>query len=494
MPPEAPERILGSIRLSDWKDETTSPERQEEIVTASASARSGTIVGWARDIDVSASKVHPFERPELGKWLKTPDEFDTLLFWKLDRFVRSVSDFHDMIKWCDQHGKNLVSATEPIDLSTDIGRAIAYLIAIFAGMEAKAIADRVRGSHDYLRRHGRWGGGSIPYGFMPAENPEGAGWVLVHDPDTAPIVREMVDRIIAGESMNSICIDFNKRGVLSPRDHLASRSGKREPKGHKWATTGFGKIMRGRALLGVAEYEGQLIRDDSGLPVQRAEPLITRAKWLELQTAMKSLSITKTRTSGASLLLKIAFCPCGKPLYRRQFDKKGRTYAYYFCPEFNKGECTNTSIQQQWLESLVESMFLTEIGDLEVLEKRLIPGEDHSKELAEVEQALEELEDDRAAGLYSSQRGTERFRAMHMRLSERYEALAALPQRPDRWETVPTDRTMREEWFSLDTVEARRAFLLGTEIRVTATPEDVQMEIPANLRERIRERTARVRK
>ncbi len=46
-------------------------------------------MGWAEDLDVSASKIHPLTRPELSKWLARPDDFDEFIFWRIDRFVRA---------------------------------------------------------------------------------------------------------------------------------------------------------------------------------------------------------------------------------------------------------------------------------------------------------------------------------------------------------------------------------------------------------------------
>src|SRR5258708_1588350 len=104
-------RGLGCIRLSKMTDETTSPERQRRAVQLKAELKSVDIVGWAEDLDVSASKIPPWERPELGRWLDSrPLPFDTIIFWKLDRFVRRVGDLAEMIKWCEKNKINLIAA------------------------------------------------------------------------------------------------------------------------------------------------------------------------------------------------------------------------------------------------------------------------------------------------------------------------------------------------------------------------------------------------
>ncbi|WP_229848376.1 recombinase family protein [Streptomyces melanogenes] len=91
---QATETLRGvrCIRLSVRTDETTSPERQRESDDQAAAALGidfgeGDALREAVDLDVSASKVGPFERPQLGAWLKRPDDFDALVFWRFDRAI-----------------------------------------------------------------------------------------------------------------------------------------------------------------------------------------------------------------------------------------------------------------------------------------------------------------------------------------------------------------------------------------------------------------------
>jgi site-specific DNA recombinase len=100
-------RDQGTWRLSELVDDTTSPERQREIIAAKAAQRDSEIILWATDLDVSASKYPPTERPELARWLKQPEAYDEVIFWRLDRFVRKPSDLTDMIRWAEANGKGL---------------------------------------------------------------------------------------------------------------------------------------------------------------------------------------------------------------------------------------------------------------------------------------------------------------------------------------------------------------------------------------------------
>lgn len=86
-------RGVRCIRLSVRTDETTSPERQREADDIAAAALGidfgeGEELREAVDLDVSASKIGPFDRPQLGGWLGRPEDFDALVWWRFDRATR----------------------------------------------------------------------------------------------------------------------------------------------------------------------------------------------------------------------------------------------------------------------------------------------------------------------------------------------------------------------------------------------------------------------
>jgi site-specific DNA recombinase len=74
-------RVLGRLRLSRSTDESTSIDRQRELITQWADLNDHTVVGWAEDIDVSGS-VDPFDTTQLGDWLSSrAPEFDVIVCW-----------------------------------------------------------------------------------------------------------------------------------------------------------------------------------------------------------------------------------------------------------------------------------------------------------------------------------------------------------------------------------------------------------------------------
>lgn len=169
LPEDAPRALL-SIRLSVLTEDTTSPVRQELDLRMLARDKGYRVVGVASDLNVSATKVPPWKRKELGEWLNNrAPEFDALLFWKLDRFIRRMSDLSTVIEWCERYGKNLVSKNDAIDLSTTVGRIMVTLIGGIAEIEAANTSTRVSSLWDYARTQTDWLVGKPAYGYETAE-------------------------------------------------------------------------------------------------------------------------------------------------------------------------------------------------------------------------------------------------------------------------------------------------------------------------------------
>lgn len=219
-------RVLGRIRLSRSTEESTSADRQREAIERWASDHDHKVVGWAEDLDVSGA-VNPFHTPALGGWLteERKHDWDIICAWKLDRVSRRAVPMGSLFSWLLDNDKTLVCTADSIDLSTPMGRLIAYVIATIAEGELEAIRERNRASHQKLRELGRWTGGKPIYGYTPKKLNAG-GWELAPDPVTSEVLIEVVDRAIKGESLGSIAADLTSRGVPTQNDYIRMKSGK----------------------------------------------------------------------------------------------------------------------------------------------------------------------------------------------------------------------------------------------------------------------------
>ncbi|QNE79065.1 hypothetical protein F0344_04440 [Streptomyces finlayi] len=181
LPATAPRSLL-SIRLSILSEETTSPVRQELDLVRMAVERGCRVIGIARDLGVSATKVPPWKRPQLGDWISNrAPEFDEILFWKLDRFVRRISDLHLMIEWCKEFQKTLAATNDPIDLSTEFGQFMVTIIAGMARIEAANTGVRVESLWKFSRTvEKRWIIGKPVYGYRTKDEGDGTKSLVIN--------------------------------------------------------------------------------------------------------------------------------------------------------------------------------------------------------------------------------------------------------------------------------------------------------------------------
>lgn len=458
-------RVLGYIRLSRETEATTSPERQREIILNWANIHEHKIVDWVEDLGVSGS-VNPWERPNLKPWLtERSDEYDMIVGARVDRISRRLMHFAQLIAWATDNKIAIASATEPIDTSDKFGRMVANMLAMFAEFEREAIQERNHNSYTNAWNNGKWHGGTPPYGYRAIKNPAGKGWVLVKDGAAVAIIEEICRRLLDGDSLNAVATYLNTEGVVTPLDHVRLQKGQ-TPKGHSWATPSLKKMLQSKTLLGMAERNGKVLYGDQGLPVMRAEPILTRQKWGEVQDRLEKLSDTKPRTRKTSPLLGIAFCLfCGNSTYR-VVSSGGRPYYRCRATVDARLNCNSRAIQAERLESIVESTLLKAIGGEEVMQEVRIAGESHSEALEAAKAAWNDLQNE-SAGKPAAVKTL--YAGKIAAVEERIATLSALPETVARTELRGTGKLYAELWRQGDAA-GRRKLLLDAGVRIEAAP------------------------
>lgn len=106
-------------------------------------------------------------RPDFQRMLKDirDNKIKALAFYKLDRISRNVSDFSSLVNELDNYDVSFLSATESIESVTPSGRAMMFMISVFAQLERDIMIERVRDNMIELAKTGRWLGGTTPTGF-----------------------------------------------------------------------------------------------------------------------------------------------------------------------------------------------------------------------------------------------------------------------------------------------------------------------------------------
>jgi DNA invertase Pin-like site-specific DNA recombinase len=133
---------------------------QLDALRTYAAQRGWSIVTEVQEVGSGSSIQRP--KRELLMTAARRRDVDAVLVWRLDRWGRSVADLVLTLQELNELGVGFVSLTEALDLTTPTGRAMAGLLAIFAGFEREILRERVRAGIAPARQHGK------PHGRPPA--------------------------------------------------------------------------------------------------------------------------------------------------------------------------------------------------------------------------------------------------------------------------------------------------------------------------------------
>ncbi|CPU02979.1 phague integrase [Mycobacteroides abscessus] len=470
-------RALVVIRLSRVTDATTSPERQREACLELCKQRGYEVVGTAEDLDVSAGKTTPFDRPQLGDWLThRHHEFDVLVVFRMDRIVRRLLDLADLIRWGQNHSVALVSATEAfLDLTAPFGDVIALLVAKVAEMELAAISERNKSAAQHNMRAGKYRGGPPPWGYMP-EKIDGE-WRFVQDDEQVKVINEVVRRVLDSEPLRQVAANLTDRAVPTPRDRVNQLKG-RETKGYRWHSAKLREMLTSKSLLGHAVTANGSIRNEDGSPVIRATPILERDVFEQVQVELAGRENRKEPTKrSSSLLLRVIFCGvCGKPAYKLK-GGKGRQDRYRCASAQYKATCGNRTMPVADAGEALTDAVMFELGDKYRMDRVWDAGSGHAAELAELEETLNDLTDQLGVGVF--RKGTPQRKRLDARIAElshRHSELAAQATKPAGWIWVPTDEPF-VDWWKSQTVEQLNVWLRSMEVRMTWDHQGTHVEM-----------------
>lgn len=428
--------------------------------------------------------VSPFDRPGLGPWLREDrlDGWDALCAAKLDRVSRSLFDFTALLSWLEAHGKSLIILDPMMDLTKPEGRVMAHMLMTFAQYEREVIGARVKDAHDKLVRDGKYTGGMIPFGYMPVKLAK--NWGYAPDPEYAPLVVEMADRFIKGATMGSIARWLRESGVPSPKNVIRKRNGK-PLTDTPWSPSVVRMILKSPAVLGaVVNTAGEPLRDADGFVVYRSEPLISREVYEAVQARL-ALNVAPVKVN-TSPLLRVAYCTCGAPMHATTTIRKSYpsdlkagsepvtyAYRYYHChsSHIRDGKCSAPRINADRLDEAVFGAILNVAGWYELTERKLIPGRDHSEDVARLAETIGHLSSKIAVGK-ATRKDVSDDEAALQRAQEQLDRIASLEPEPARVEPVRTGKTLRARWEELD-VPGRNQFLQNAGVRAVAHKTDM---------------------
>lgn len=332
------EPVAAYIRVStqEQKLHGLSLDAQRMKLTEYAEKNNMRIVEWYVDEGVSGRKLIR-NRPELQRMIKDAQKgnFSRIIFIKLDRFFRSVAEYHECMK---QIAPVAWSTTEEeYDLTTANGRMLVNMKLTIAELEADQTGERINIVNEYKVSTGQPLSGSLHFCWKIVKDEAGRKKIIKH-PEHKEAMEDLLDYIFKYQSKRKAVVYLHAKHHISVSYNTLSR------------------LLKDEMLCG--EYRGNKTY---------CEPYLTREEFDKLQEITKRnlRGNTKNREYLFSGLIK---CPeCGSTLSGAIMTTKkpnGKLYKYkkYRCANCRLNDRCNFSTPVS--ENVIERLLLANIEPL----------------------------------------------------------------------------------------------------------------------------------
>ncbi|WP_346961789.1 recombinase family protein [Clostridium sp.] len=164
-------------------------------------------------------------------------EFSHLLVWKIDRISRNLLDFCDMYEEIKRYNCIFVSKNEQFDTSSAMGEAMLKIILVFAELERKLTAERVKAVMLDRASKGMWNGAPVPLGYRWDEDIK----FPVPDQHESEVINFIFNQYKDTESTSIV------RNILNGNRIKTKRDG-------SWTTKTIADIIRNPFYIGTYRY------------------------------------------------------------------------------------------------------------------------------------------------------------------------------------------------------------------------------------------------
>lgn len=383
-------------RISEDKDgQQTATARQLEDARTFAERQDWEVVDVFEDVDLSAFNTK-VKRPEFERMvgMLRNGEIDGVVTWKLDRLSRQQRDFATVMEACEVHHGFVASVTEPINTHEPHGQFVAELLVAQARMESANTSARSRRKAQEFREKG------IP----PTNGRRCLGYSKDYSeviPEEAALVREVRDRVFAGETMWSICEDLESREFTTSW-------------GNKFRPHVLKRTILCPTIAGQREHEGKRYPGNW-------QPIISPEDSRRLAILLNKRP-GQPRTAPVRRYLLTGHIRCGRCGGPLKGHAKGAETGRYVCARMpGASQCGSLSARAEPLEEVVKEMLIAAVDD-EALRAALSSRDDRDDGVVDAirrdEMALELL----AKDFYADQLITrEEFLAARVELNKRLE-------------------------------------------------------------------------
>lgn len=318
-------RVALYIRVSSDEQvrEGYSLDAQRENLINYAKKHNYKIVGIYEDDGITARKKM-FRRKEFVKMIEDvkQNKIDLILFIKLDRWFRSVSDYYKIQEILDKHNVSWKTTQESYDTTTANGRLHVNIRLSVAQDEADRTSERIKFVFEKKVNDGEAISGKFPIGFK-LENKK-----VVHDLEKVDFAKEIFELYDKLHSKSAVVKHYNiDRGI-------------------KLCYTSLSSMLKNKLYIG--EYRNNK---------NYCEPLISEELFYSVQDALKGNYVQHGKKH-TYLFTSLLFCPaCGG---RLGGCMNGGKAIYYRCNKKNllkQCQCKKYVNEMKLEQYLIDNIF-----------------------------------------------------------------------------------------------------------------------------------------
>lgn len=319
-------------RQSKHRDESITHELQEQACRTYAAQHGYGVVTVLNERGKSGTSIA--KRKEFQSAVKMIEDgkAQVMIIWRWSRFARNTLDGLITLKSVEEEaGGRVECATEPIDRSA-MGRFSLTMMLGMAEMESAVKGEQWKEALDYRIAQGLPPGGRRYWGYDRIKDDQGERYV---QNDYAPLIREGMERIVAGHSMRSVTHWLNGCGVRTALGRTIYPNKIRD-----MYTNPF---LRGRINWRNEEVQGA------------HEPIITEGLYSKFLSKVQEHKEAPRRDIPAHRLVGIIFCAkCGKRMsyYAKRKDRPNSVPIFRCASRAAKGpgECDGGQLKVSAIE------------------------------------------------------------------------------------------------------------------------------------------------
>lgn len=372
------------VRVSSDRAEGRSVAEQERDCRSVCESNGWNVRRVVTDNDLSASRYRTSERPGYLELQQILRPGDVLVTWESSRGYRDLEDYLTIRNLCASRDVLLSYSGRTYDLTEGDDRFTTGLDALIAEKYAEETRKRILRAHQANLQAGK-PHGRIPYGYQAVRDPH-TGKIVdrVPDPAEAPIIREAYRRVLDGESLGSICRDFNARGITPLR--------RRE-----WEVNLLKPLLLRPSNAGLRSHKGEVVTEGTW------EGIVSREDWERVSAVLSDPERTARAYRGMEpryLLSGIATCSeCGDRLWHNHTkhpprkDGTRHTSYYYRC---KKGHVARNTAK---LDAMIERVMILLLEDPRVIARLEKTDDDAAIDAMEHARALRAHMDEKIAAI-----------------------------------------------------------------------------------------------